>query len=256
MTRTRPAPILRARSARAALPAEGGPAVFVMTQAARAALCGRFGLESDGGLERALGRLGAARVEGPDAPGGPIDTEAAELVRRVREGRLPWFIHACPCWRRDMLRRTPWLAAHFSRPACAPDAPRVAVVDCEARRSALAREGWTHVLTVREAALWLMRSGVSPVRGQPRPSEGPGWLERVAARAQQMAGGQDDAPLILCQGPAGVETGRFALLDREVRAARVRGAARMERMLEAAGPEGLPWDLIEVLACAGGCERG
>ena len=118
MTRIQPFPAPCAEKARAALPRPAGTAVFVLTHEARSALCGRFGLE-DSQLDRALGLLGAARVEDPDVPHGPIEADAAELLARLAEGRLPWFIHACPRWRRDVLRRFPQLSAFFSpaRPA-------------------------------------------------------------------------------------------------------------------------------------------
>ena len=112
MTRIQPFPAPCAEKARAALPRPAGTAVFVLTHEARSALCGRFGLE-DSQLDRALGLLGAARVEDPDVPHGPIEADAAELLARLAEGRLPWFIHACPRWRRDVLRRFPQLSAFF-----------------------------------------------------------------------------------------------------------------------------------------------
>ena len=99
MTRIQPFPAPCAEKARTALPRPAGTAVFVLTHEARSALCGRFGLE-DSQLDRALGLLGAARVEDPDVPHGPIEADAAELLARLAEGRLPWFIHACPRWRR------------------------------------------------------------------------------------------------------------------------------------------------------------
>ena len=149
MTRIQPFPAPCAEKARAALPRPAGTAVFVLTHEARSALCGRFGLE-DSQLDRALGLLGAARVEDPDVPHGPIEADAAELLARLAEGRLPGCRHAC----------------------------------------------------------------------------------------------------------AGVETARFSLLGRDVRVARVRGAAQMERLLGSFGPHALPWQVIEVLVCAGGCDRG
>lgn len=181
MTRIQPFPVPCAEKARAALPRPAGTAVFMLTHEARSALCGRFGLE-DSQLDRALGLLGAARVEDPDVPHGPIEADAAELLARLAEGRLPWFIHACPRWRRDVLRRFPQLSAFFSPARPAPCPARVAVVGCAARKAALAREGWTEALTVREAALRLIRGGVRPVRGMPCAPGGPGWLERVLDR--------------------------------------------------------------------------
>ena len=65
MTRIQPFPAPCAEKARAALPRPAGTAVFMLTHEARSALCGRFGLE-DSQLDRALGLLGAARVEDPD----------------------------------------------------------------------------------------------------------------------------------------------------------------------------------------------
>ena len=87
MTRIQPFPAPCAEKARAALPRPAGTAVFVLTHEARSALCGRFGLE-DSQLDRALGLLGAARVEDPDVPHGPIEADAAELLARLAEGRL------------------------------------------------------------------------------------------------------------------------------------------------------------------------
>ena len=194
MTRIQPFPAPCAEKARAALPRPAGTAVFVLTHEARSALCGRFGLE-DSQLDRALGLLGAARVEDPDVPHGPIEADAAELLARLAEGRLPWFIHACPRWRRDVLRRYPQLSALFSP---------------------------------------------------------------VFLRADRLAGG-DCKPLpsfVPERRFAGVETARFSLLGRDVRVARVRGAAQMERLLGSFGPHALPWQVIEVLVCAGGCDRG
>ena len=257
MTRIQPFPAPCAEKARAALPRPAGTAVFVLTHVARSALCGRFGLE-DSQLDRALGLLGAARVEDPDVPHGPIEADAAELLARLAEGRLPWFIHACPRWRRDVLRRYPQLSALFSPARPAPCPARVAVVGCAARKAALAREGWTEALTVREAALRLIRGGMRPVRGMPCAPGGPGWLERVFLRADRLAGG-DCKPLpsfVPERRFAGVETARFSLLGRDVRVARVRGAAQMERLLGSFGPHALPWQVIEVLVCAGGCDRG
>lgn len=171
----------------------------MLTHEARSALCGRFGLE-DSQLDRALGLLGAARVEDPDVPHGPIEADAAELLARLAEGRLPWFIHACPRWRRDVLRRFPQLSAFFSPARPAPCPARVAVVGCAARKAALAREGWTEALTVREAALRLIRGGVRPVRGMPCVPGGPGWLS-----ASFFAGGPSGrrglhTPSVLCAG--------------------------------------------------------
>lgn len=77
MTRIQPFPAPCAEKARAALPRPAGTAVFVLTHEARSALCGRFGLE-DSQLDRALGLLGAARVEDPDVPHGPIEADAAD----------------------------------------------------------------------------------------------------------------------------------------------------------------------------------
>ena len=184
MTRIQPFPVPCAEKARAALPRPAGTAVFMLTHEARSALCGRFGLE-DSQLDRALGLLGAARVEDPDVPHGPIEADAAELLARLAEDRLPWFIHACPRWRRDVLRRYPQLSNFFSPARPAPCPARVAVVGCAARKAALAREGWTEALTVREAALRLIRGGVRPVRGMPCAPGGPGWLERVFLRADR-----------------------------------------------------------------------
>ena len=164
MTRIQPFPVSCAEEAHAALSRPAGTAVFVLSRQARSALCGRFGLE-DSQLDHALGLLGASRVEDPDAPDGPIEADAAELLARLDEGRLPWFIHACPRWRRDVLRRFPQLADHFSPARPAPCAARVAVVGCEAQKAFLARAGWAEALTVREAALRLMQGGVRPVRG-------------------------------------------------------------------------------------------
>ena len=82
MTRIQPFPAPCAEKARAALPRPAGTAVFVLTHEARSALCGRFGLE-DSQLDRALGLLGAARVEDPDVPHGPIEADAAELLARL-----------------------------------------------------------------------------------------------------------------------------------------------------------------------------
>ena len=79
MTRIQPFPAPFAEKARAALPRPAGTAVFVLTHEARSALCGRFGLE-DSQLDHALGLLGASRVEDPDAPDGPIEADAAELL--------------------------------------------------------------------------------------------------------------------------------------------------------------------------------
>ena len=251
MTRIQPSPVLRACKSRPAQRRPSGTAVFVLTRQARSALCERFGLE-DGQLDRALGLLGASRVEGPDAPDGPIEADAAELLARLDEGRLPWFLHACPRWRRDVLRRFPQLAGYFSPAPPAPYAARVAVVGCEAQKAFLAREGRTEALTVREAALRLMRGGVRPVRGASCAPGGPGWLERVFLRA----GCSSLPPFVPERGFAGVETACFSLAGREIRAARVRGAVQMERLLRAFGPHMLPWQVIEVLVCAGGCDRG
>ena len=134
MTRIQPFPVSCAEEAHAALSRPAGTAVFVLSRQARSALCGRFGLE-DSQLDHALGLLGASRVEDPDAPDGPIEADAAELLARLDEGRLPWFIHACPRWRRDMLRRFPHLAPHFSFARPASHAARVAVVGCAARKA-------------------------------------------------------------------------------------------------------------------------
>ena len=82
MTRIQPFPVPCAEKARAALPRPAGTAVFMLTHEARSALCGRFGLE-DSQLDRALGLLGAARVEDPDVPHGPIEADAAELLARL-----------------------------------------------------------------------------------------------------------------------------------------------------------------------------
>ena len=183
MTRIQPFPAPCAEKARAALPRPAGTAVFVLTHEARSALCGRFGLE-DSQLDRALGLLGAARVEDPDVPHGPIEADAAELLARLAEGRLPWFIHACPRWRRDVLRRFPQLSAFFSPARPAPCPARVAVVGCAARKAALAREGWTEALTVREAALRLIRGGVRPVRGMAQD----GWSASFCGRTVWRAG--------------------------------------------------------------------
>lgn len=258
MTRIQPSPIPCAGEARAASSRPGGAAVFVLTRQARSALCGRFGLE-DSQLDRVLGLLGAVRVEDPDAPDGPIEADAAELLLRLDEGRLPWFVHACPRWRRDMLRRFPKLAGYFSPARPAPCAARVAVVGCEAQKAALARDGWAEAWTVREAALRLMQGGVRPVRSAPCMPCGPGWLERVVMRAVRLAGGEElSAPPRFApeRGFSGVKTARFSLLGREVQAARVCGAAQMERLLRTFEPHALPWQAIEVLVCAGGCDRG
>ena len=199
MTRIQPFPAPFAEKARAALPRPAGTAVFVLTHEARSALCGRFGLE-DSQLDRALGLLGAARVEDPDVPHGPIEADAAELLARLAEGRLPWFIHACPRWRRDVLRRYPQLSAFFSPARPAPCPARVAVVGCAARKAALAREGWTEALTVREAALRLIRGGFAH-----------GARHAVCTRRPRMAGARLfaggpsggrglQAPSVLCAG--------------------------------------------------------
>ena len=243
-----PSPGKQAASARTV---SSETAVFVLRHEARHALRRRFGLE-DSQLDHALGLLGAERVEGPE---GPVEQEAAELITRLREGRLPWFIHACPRWRRDVLRRMPSLQPCFSLPR---PVPCVAVVSCAARKADFAGEGWAGALTVREAALGLMKNGMRPVRDACRPSGGPAWLERVIQRAHRLAGESGASlPSFSPAGEfAGVETARFTLLGRELRAARVRGAAEMERLLRLFTPQGLPWELIEVLVCAGGCERG
>lgn len=256
MTRIQPFPVSCAEEAHAALSRPAGTAVFVLSRQARSALCGRFGLE-DSQLDHALGLLGASRVEDPDAPDGPIEADAAELLARLDEGRLPWFIHACPRWRRDVLRRFPQLADHFSPARPAPCAARVAVVGCEAQKAFLARAGWAEALTVREAALRLMRGGVRPVRSAPCAPGGPGWLERVFLRAGCLAGGECVrlSSFRPARGLAGVETAHFSLPGRDVRAARVRGVAQMEQLLQTFGPHALPWQVIEVLACAGGCDR-
>lgn len=109
MTRIQPFPAPCAEKARAALPRPAGTAVFMLTHEARSALCGRFGLE-DSQLDRALRLLGAARVEDPDVPHGPIEADAAELLARLAEDRLPWFIHACPRW---AARRTAPVSSAF-----------------------------------------------------------------------------------------------------------------------------------------------
>lgn len=256
MTRIQPFPVSCAEEAHAALSRPAGTAVFVLSRQARSALCGRFGL-ADSQLDHALGLLGASRVEDPDAPDGPIEADAAELLARLDEGRLPWFIHACPRWRRDMLRRFPHLAPHFSPTRPASHAARVAVVGCAARKAALAHEGWAEALTVREAALRLMQGGVRPVRGTTCAHGGPGWLERVFLRAGCLAGGECVrlSSFRPARGLAGVETAHFSLPGRDVRAARVRGVAQMEQLLQTFGPHALPWQVIEVLACAGGCDR-
>ena len=240
MTRIQSSPVSCVEEACAALSRPAGTAVFVLSRQARSALCGRFGLE-DSQLDHALGLLGASRVEDPDAPDGPIEADAAEMLARLDEGRLPWFIHACPRWRRDMLRRFPHLAPHFSPTRPASYAARVAVVGCAARKAALAHEGWAEALTVREAALRLMQGGVRPVRGTT-------WrlTDRMAERRARRRA---------ARGLAGVETARFSLPGRDVRAARVRGVAQMEQLLQTFGPHALPWQVVEVLACAGGCDR-
>ena len=136
---------------------------------------------------------------------------------------------------------------------------RVAVVGCEAQKAALARDGWAEAWTVREAALRLMQGGVRPVRSAPCMPCGPGWLERVVMRAVCLAGGEElSAPPRFApeRGFSGVKTARFSLLGREVQAARVCGAAQMERLLRTFEPHALPWQVIEVLVCAGGCDRG
>lgn len=192
-------------------------------------------------------------------PHGPIEADAAELLARLAEDRLPWFIHACPRWRRDVLRRYPQLSAFFSPARPAPCPARVAVVGCAARKAALAREGWTEALTVREAALRLIRGGVQPgCAAWPCAPGGPGWLERVFLRAAPSGGRGLQAPSVLCAGAPLRRrgSGRFSLLGRDVRVARVRGAAQMERLLGSFGPHALPWQVIEVLVCAGGCDRG
>lgn len=257
MTRIQSSPVPCADEAHACLSRPAGAAVFVLTRQARSALRGRFGLE-DSQLDRALGLLGATRVEDPDTPDGPIEADAAELLTRLDEGRFPWFIHACPRWRRDVLRQFPQLADHFSPSRPVPRASRVAVVGCAARKAALAHEGWAEALTVREAALRLMQGGVRPVHGAPCTSGGPGWLERVFLRAGLLSDGGCLPPLSFEPEPgfAGVETARFSLLGHDVRAARVRGAAQMEHLLRTFGTQALPWQVIEVLVCAGGCDRG
>lgn len=141
MTRIQPFPAPCAEKARAALPRPAGTAVFMLTHEARSALCGRFGLE-DSQLDRALRLLGAARVEDPDVPHGPIEADAAELLARLAEDRLPWFIHACPRWRRDVLRRYPQLSAFFS-----PARPRHA------------RRAWPWSAARREKRLWRVKAG-------------------------------------------------------------------------------------------------
>lgn len=98
----------------------------------------------------------------------------------------------------------------FFRPHAPRHARRACVVGCAARKAALAREGWTEALTVREAALRLIRGGMRPVRGMPCAPGGPGWLERVFLRADRLAGG-DCKPL-----PSFVPERRFAGVETAV----------------------------------------
>lgn len=111
MTRIQPFPAPCAEKARAALPRPAGTAVFVLTHEARSALCGRFGLE-DSQLDRALGLLGAARVEDPDVPHGPIEADAAELARPSCRGPSA-LVHPC----------LPTLAARRAAPVSAAFSP-------------------------------------------------------------------------------------------------------------------------------------
>lgn len=119
MTRIQPFPAPCAEKARAALPRPAGTAVFMLTHEARSALCGRFGLE-DSQLDRALRLLGAgAAWRTRMCRMVPLRRMPPSWLARLAEDRLPWFIHACPRWRRDVLRRYPQLSAFFS-----PGTPR------------------------------------------------------------------------------------------------------------------------------------
>lgn len=188
MTRIQPFPAPCAEKARAALPRPAGTAVFVLTHEARSALCGRFGLE-DSQLDRALGLLGAARVEDPDVPHGPIEADAAELLAVLPRAVCPGSSMPAHAGRRDVLRRYPQLSALFSPARPAPCPARVAVVGCAARKAALAREGWTEALTVREAALRLIRAACARCAAcRVHPAAQDGWSASFCGRTVWRAG--------------------------------------------------------------------
>lgn len=111
---------------------------------------------------------------------------------------------------------------------------------------------------MREAALRLIRAVCARCAAcRVHPAVQDGWSASFCGRTVWAGGDCKPLPSFVPERRfAGVEAARFSLLGRDVRVARVRGAAQMERLLGSFGPHALPWQVIEVLVCAGGCDRG
>lgn len=221
--------------------------VLTLAGNARHALTARFGEDAPARLAACLG---ASELGGDFL----LFSDAQELLRRARMGRLGWFVRPCPRWRHPAHRRHAALHSRLSAPLPGSGG-RIAVVDCPLRKAELLRQGgFLRVLTVREAACLLIRSGLLPGMGGASACSD-AYLQRLLFEARRLAGDPSAEPLVFSPAPGrpGVWEATGTLEGRPLRFARVRGRAAADALLEEAHHGGRAYDVIEVSGCAGGC---
>lgn len=284
--------------------------VFAFAPSVRVIMGEEFGLAPgenvEGRIVAALRRLGADIVIDTDfAADVVIMEEGTELLGRIRNGgRLPMFTSCCPGWVNYAEKHCPDVLPFVSTTR-SPQAvssslvksylaektgisPRkirnISIMPCTAKKDEAARPQLyvgSHpdtdvVITVREFARLLRRSGIDLARLEPEPFDNPymsdstgaavifgttGGVMEAAVRTVYAVLNHRELPGVNVTPVRGMEGLREADVDlgKEhgvIKVAVVHGLANARKLAEQAVAGTSPYTFIEVMACPGGCVAG
>ena len=271
---------------------KGKNVIFEIAPASRFLIGDEFGYKQGknviGKLITALKMLGASYVFdvtfGADLT---ICEEATELINRIKSNdRLPLFTSCCPAWVKyaeyfypqylDNLSscKSPILMGGAVIKEYYPDSIVVAIVPCTAKKYEITKTNDVdYALTVREVAKWIKNSEIDfkslesnrfddftgSTSGLIFGASG-GVSEAVIRYAYHKLTGNNPPKKLLnfeqIRGLADIKEASLKIREINISVAVVNGTGDVPRLIELIEKEGKHYDIIEVMACDGGCIAG